>query len=415
MAVVTKTGSFTLSTSNGNQSVTGLGFQPKAIIFTFIPETGAINDFGSSGSIAFGMATSSTNRMVISRAKGSTAATRTDDTKCIAYYSIAGAKVLEADFVSMDSGGFTINNTTAYTTGWVVTYWAIGGADITNAVIKEFTSPASTGLASITGVGFQPQAMIVASAGLTTAATTSTTHAIMGLGMAVGSQMGTSTITDITRYQTTTELMTVYSTGSTKAIEYALTSMDLDGFTLNHTTTTSGAYSWALCLRGGSYWVGTGLQPTSTIPVTYNLPSGYTWTPTGVFVTSVNNTAGAAVDTATSSIVIGSTSSTSNMQYIWTGDKTSAVDARALNLGNVIASYTPSNSSLNPTSQAYVSALSAGSFAFTWGTADATQRQFLYLAVGNANTATPLGKDISPLNNTLGSNTTQAVNRSNTF
>src|SRR6266436_1963155 len=381
MAFLTKTGSLALNTSTGNQAVTGVGFQPKVVLFYLTFETADTDDFGSSGSISFGIGVSSTSRAAISRAQGSASATRTSDTKCLSSTNTAGT-LFEADLVSLDSDGFTINITTAPPSAFILNYIALGGSDLTNVALKEITAPASTGSQATTGIGFKPDAILVFSAGLTTAITTNTAHAILGLGFGTSSSArGTSTTVDITRFESTSKLITVFSSGSTKSVEADLTSLDSDGFTLNFSTTTSGAFLWVLCLKGGQYYVGSDTQKTST-GTKANTGPGFN--PSGLILTSVNDTVGAAADTTHARLVIGSASSVTARSYVWTGDATGAVDSRALNRTNIIASYVESNSSLPVQTQADLSSFDSTGFTLNWTTADATAREFLIFAMGNS-------------------------------
>ncbi len=63
MALSLDQGSFALNTSTGNQAVTGVGFEPKVILFYLVDATGD----GSAASYAFGLgsAISSTERFAL--------------------------------------------------------------------------------------------------------------------------------------------------------------------------------------------------------------------------------------------------------------------------------------------------------------------------------------------------------------
>lgn len=381
MAFSTKAGSFVLNTVTGAQAVTGVGFTPKVVLFFMTIEAADTDDFGASGTMAIGIGVSATARATIARAQGGASATRTSAVNTLVIYSTGGVDIGTADLTSLDADGFTINWSTAPAAAWVVNYIALGGSDLTNVVLKQITAPAATGNQASTGVGFQPDALILISAGLTTASTTSATHAILGLGLAKSSSaQGTTSTVDISRIESTSSALITYSAGSTKTLDAALTSLDSDGFTLNFGTTTSGAVIWVLCLKGGSYAVGAETQKTSTGT---KAKTGVGFTPTGILLASVGNTAAAAVDTTTATQLIGAASGATVRGYIWVGDKTAAVDARALNRANLIASYVPSNTSLPATSQADLSSFDSDGFTLNWTTADATAREFIFMAFGN--------------------------------
>lgn len=380
MAFSTKVGSGAVNTSTGNQAFTGVGFQPKVVLFWGTYETADTDDFGASGSRWFGIGLSSTSRAAIGKSQGATSTTGTSNTKCITAVT-AGLTLFAADLVSLDSDGFTVNWTTAPPAAFILNYMALGGADLTNVFLKEVTAPAATGNQASTGVGFQPDSLLMFSAGLTTAATVNTSHAIMSKGFGTSSSArGTVANTDITRIESTAKVLTVYSSGSTKSVEADIVSLDSDGFTLNFTTTTSGAFVWVLCLKGGQYAVGADTQKTST-GTKANTGPGFQ--PTGLVLMSAGDTAAAAVDTAHARMSFGAASATTARGYVWTGDAATATDSRSLNRANVIAAFVESNISLPVVAIADLSSFDATGFTLNWTTADATAREHLYLAMGN--------------------------------
>lgn len=383
MALQVKTGSFALpTTTNASFPVTGVGFKPKAVIFSIVPETADINDVNVSSSLAFGVGISSSSRASVGRSQSAaTVATRQDNTRIIALIS-GSTLIYDIDLVSLDNDGFTINVAGAVgATAYIVNYTALGGNDLKNAALIELTSPAGTGNQATTGVGFKPDAIMVFSGGLTTTGSTDTTHARMGIGFGTSAlQRGTSSTVDISRYENTSNILTLISTGSTKSVEADLISTDSDGFTLNFTTVTSGVRIWALCLQGGQYSVGSDTQKTST-GTKANTTTGFI--PTGLLVTSVGNTAGAAIDTANGIILFGGASGTTARGYNWIGEQTASVQSRALNRASIIASFVPSNTTLTATSVADLSSFDSSGFTLNWTTADATAREFIFLTMGN--------------------------------
>ena len=108
-----KVGTFTASASTGNQSITGVGFQPKLVEFRCVEE---VTDRLSTCS---GWATSSTARgFILSTSDQGTIgdqAVEDSTTNCIKTLDNVGGTRREADFVSMDADGFTINWGTADT------------------------------------------------------------------------------------------------------------------------------------------------------------------------------------------------------------------------------------------------------------------------------------------------------------
>jgi len=148
MALSTKAGSFALNTSTGNQSVTGVGFQPEAIIFVGNNLTADGN--AANATLILGFATSSTNRTTQSTrgfdgSNPTDASRSTVATKVVSLANSSDTIILDADFVSFDADGFTINITTSDGVAYIMNYIALGGTDLTNSTILQFTTKTSTG------------------------------------------------------------------------------------------------------------------------------------------------------------------------------------------------------------------------------------------------------------------------------
>src|SRR5215467_2320173 len=105
-AVSTKAGSFAANTVTGNQAVTGVGFQPKAVLLfsTGATATGDVAPAAISGTYNIGFATDSTHRAALSLFDTGYG----HSNAAIQYLADQGSPPV-ADFVSMDAGGFTIN------------------------------------------------------------------------------------------------------------------------------------------------------------------------------------------------------------------------------------------------------------------------------------------------------------------
>lgn len=113
-----KVGTFTSKASTGSQSVTGIGFKPRAIIFAM--GVGAADSIvaalgwsdGTSQSAAFGFRSDDTN----------TGGLSTDTSTVIRWTSVAGVAVGQASLTSLDLDGFTLNWSAA--DARVITYFA---------------------------------------------------------------------------------------------------------------------------------------------------------------------------------------------------------------------------------------------------------------------------------------------------
>lgn len=124
----TAVGTFASPASTGNLAVTGLGFKPKMVKFT-VGLTSATSSFMVMGG---GAMTSTSQYAYAWGARNSLNGRHTraaSTTQCLALLNISAGDVVSdgyvAQYVSMDSGGFTVNFTTTATGATI--YWeAIG-------------------------------------------------------------------------------------------------------------------------------------------------------------------------------------------------------------------------------------------------------------------------------------------------
>ncbi len=109
-------GYFTQAAATGNASVAGLGFRPSAVLFASSLTT-VLNAVSANARSMIGMAASSSSRAVFAATALGGAASPSDtardvsESACLIACSDGGTPTRNAtaDFVSMDSGGFTIN------------------------------------------------------------------------------------------------------------------------------------------------------------------------------------------------------------------------------------------------------------------------------------------------------------------
>lgn len=103
------TGAFTIS-GTGNQSFTGLGFQPSYLEFVFSQKFGVAEN--SVGHLSIGMAdgTRQSAHSILGDTTGP--GTRNSNAKCCSHWKrVSGAwsEIIAASFVSFDADGFTLN------------------------------------------------------------------------------------------------------------------------------------------------------------------------------------------------------------------------------------------------------------------------------------------------------------------
>lgn len=385
-----KTGSFALNTSTGNQSVSGLGFQPKAIIFignNLTADGGAANAY-----ILLGMAVSSSSRVAhsffsIDFLVTSDGGKSIVATKCISMSNASDTVILDADFVTMDADGFTINITTTDGVAYIMNYIALGGSDLTNVAIFNGTTKTTTGSQAYTGLGFQPDAMFLLCSSAATLPLTNNS-ALGGLGVAssgsaegaLGIRMGATVTPQITeKTQKTPKIMDTSNGG---AIFYSadVTSFDSDGFTFNYSTATGTARNFfALCLKGGQFKVGAFNQSTSTGNQAVTDPG---FQPNGLVLFSWNAATSSSI-LEDSRTTIGAADSASSRFTTWAGDQDNVAVTECnsiLDRDKIIGMY---NHPGTLQTEADLVSFDSGGFTINNSTVDATAREIVYMAFGS--------------------------------
>lgn len=396
MALSMASGSFNCPAATGNDSQTGVGFQGVAGFFFLTGLTADGN--GVDFQLGFGAAAAATARAAISAADDDAVATtvsrrQTTNTRCIHLRDPANANVVEADFVSFDPDGFTLNFT-AVTSGVDIHYIIWGGADITNANVLTFNAATVTGNQAVTGMGFQGDFFLFFS-NVRDADADSSVDALLCLGTAISSTKrwainassadARATTSSCHRQQLSDHCIILpFNTGSING-SADFVSADADGFTINWTNAPVVASRvHVLALRGGSYQVGVFDQNTTA---GNQAVTGTGFTPSGTIFASVNGVQNAAVQThARLSLGVG-VSSTSR-RCAWSGSKhaeaTSQCD-QSSDQTRCIKTLTEGTPSLE-TEADYVSN-DADGFTVNNITVDATSREIVYAAFGDAGAA----------------------------
>jgi len=384
MAFSTFVGSFTVPNATGNKATTGVGFQPKVVLFWGNGQTAdAALGTGAAAAMAiyWGVGISSSSRVTVGEADDGVTGnpTGSDATKCLKRISGATPTVVfAADFVSQDADGFTVNFTTANATAYVVNFLALGGADLSNVSIVSFTSATATGNQATTGAGFKPDTILLMGAD-TSSSNNSTTF---GLGQSLTARGTASQAANATtggRIEKTTKVYTNIDGGSSVRCEADLVTLDSDGFTLNWTTASANTHTiYALCLKGGQYHVGNFLQKSGGAGS--QAYTGVGFTPTGLLTFSAGQTAGAALGSIQfmSTCAASSTTNRAGVQYSSGSFPVAALDRASINI-NYADNGTPTQDV-----KADLTSFDADGFTFNYTTSDATIRESIYLALGNA-------------------------------
>jgi len=380
--------------TTGHQSV-AVGFLPKVVILFGNYNT---TDGSNVGAREFmGAAVSSSKQFVIASASGDTLdPTRQDKrwSNALVITQITEPTPTvnaEAVFVGMDSSSFTINWTTCDASQRIINYLILGGDDLTNADVGSFTAPTSAGNLAVTGVGFQPDALIIVDNTATTTPTGAGNAAssAFNIGFVVGTakQCSRSTFRQDNQatsntwgYQRTDSCQNTVSGAGAVVRTATIGSMGTDGFTLAFNPAPANAvYINYIALKGGSYDTGAFDQAATT--GNQSVATGFQ--PTGVILQSAGYATSASVSSI-SRISLGVGISSTQRGTIWTGDldaQAAGVSDQVLDRTKCLTFYTEGT----PTLDADMDFVSNDANGFTVNntTADGTQREILYFAFGS--------------------------------
>lgn len=407
-ALSVKQGTFVKNSALGAQSITGIGFQPKAVIFYWTRQTAV--GYLASISSGYGFAADGapiTMAAVSTQALDNQATTDSNN----AHYSTAsivlqntasgGAVNNLGTITAFGADGFTVNWSAAGTAD-IISYVALGGSDITNAKVGTTSMFALTGNSSVTGVGFQPDTAFLMSSvngntlnAVTAALRTGTTFGFMSSASTATTQgslsWGNRDARTATGYIGSIWSNTNYSNLRATAIDVVATlgSWDVDGFTMNASAAPNLAHnvSW-LALKGGKFRLGSLAQPGAT---GNQVISGVGFQPLAVMFASANlNSASGTLSTAAAKQSFGAGTVTSQSgQWIGSAGTINSDENMLLRNGTaVLLSTGPTTTNAAAT----LTALSADGFTLNWTQADATARNVLYIAMGSGcGAVTPTG------------------------
>jgi hypothetical protein len=393
-------GSFNLPAGTGSQSISGLGFSPKIVLFW--SSTGVTAD-GSSATfnLSFGVGLSSSNRRCIRLRSGDgLAATVVDGWQrqdCVILGGGVGGPNTKTDLTSMDSSGFTL--TTSLNAGnfnALVYYLALGGNDLSGVASGSTTLPTSPGTTSITGLGFQPTCVILFASTITITDPENaeqSTGGFIGWMAAGGTQSYTSSYskdavsTSVTASGNQTTAIATLITGTTVSAQAVLQSFDAGGFTLNWTTTTGAAdVVYYIALAGPSFESGTFAQPSSngnqTISGLTNV-GGNAFTPSVVLFKGSSSAAG--IPASGSALMFGAADNSGHELCVWNGDANGLTTTNAsTNIDHTacIKNMTVGHASPTLNSSAVYTGASGNNFNVNWTATDATARITQFLAIG---------------------------------
>lgn len=339
-AVSTAVGTLSTGTSTGNISVTGLAFQPKVFLLW---TAGSATVAGLSFGVATDEATDQQRALWAGAAVGVDPSTATNislTTKVFTAYNGNGnppTLLCHASLVSFNTDGFTLNMDTACASAITLNYYALGGADITPALVT-FAQPAATDTShTICASGCAQTVSIpfVADFGMffstnATARNTITTDAALNIGMTDGTnatlvsyaEKSASAASESYRYmRSAAAQLEVWSRLTSVAVIDRMTFVsfaDVGGehaLTLNIVETAGAAVLVdVLLLDGGQHSIG---DVTLSASSTSNFSeTGLVFQPVGLWVMSDQSTTQEAVNTglANGILQLGAASSSTARQ-----------------------------------------------------------------------------------------------------
>ena len=183
----------------------------------------------------------------------------------------SGVVLAEADLVSFDADGFTINWITAYDSQ--LHFIVIGGADLSNAKVVNFTKATATGNDAITGVGFSGDVvLLLGDLGVTPDTFELNYSPFFGMAKSATERQCSNGFdkdgvpnSNTGRTQRTNRCIIQTDEDGTVVAEVDFVSFDADGFTLDYLTADGNASNYtALVLKGGTYVVDKFTGATST-------------------------------------------------------------------------------------------------------------------------------------------------------
>ena len=386
MGLSVKAGSFASNTSTGNQSISDVGFQPKVVLFMSADRSAAGS--ANAGQPIFGVAVSDTEQWSIAglsedSSPNANTFRHAHNDRCL-HHGDGAATNMQLDFVSMDAGGFTVNVADAPASALIVPYLALGGTDI-QVKAGTFSVATSGSPQSVTGVGFEPDLVIVGHIGRISWPQTNAQHMVWGLGAFTASEQAAFAVSDqdaaanmLTNAYQRSDSMILECFTDLEITRCAFSSMDSGGFTFTvPNLPDSVALACGYVAIAGARWkVGVETKPTT---VTTKATSGVGFQPTGLMLMGAMKTSGTTV-VPESRTTIGFADGTSQFQTASASNDGvgSSNTSRRLSTTNIVGRIEGSETL---TSEADLDSLDSDGFTLDWTTSDATSHEFIYLAM----------------------------------
>lgn len=388
-------GSFDAATVTGNQTISGIvdedgnAFTPKAVL-VWTSYTAAAG-FVDGWTFQIGMSDGTTTCSAQSVADDNVAAQRSrvqrSGTNLVQIINAAGTALRTGAFVSFGSGQFVINWTTAPATAEKFHYLALGGADLNVlTTLNRMDQQRTSSVASVSNLA----AIISCGAYSSTAGEMGSSlgwiafngdDGISSQGVSHSQIRDNVNPSQNKRFQRLNRCRFRLTSSLAAGIEAF---MDQNGMGFAAYSADANAFSHDLLLGGIAAAGGSGLQPTGTGTQAI---SGLGFSPKCIIIMSVGQTAQTTVQNE-SRLCIGAADRT-RQGYAIAGSNngvTPSVSVGKYDLTKAIAAVTPNATAASTTTdaEASIQSIDADGFTLNWTTADAMQREYLWIALGDA-------------------------------
>lgn len=391
-----KKGSFTKSACTAwcTQSVTGLGFAPKALILFWTLQTA--EGYAVDNNFGFGIATESGQFQVSAYSKNGAPSSNTDagtrnDINTILFPRASVDPSVKAYSIGFDSDGFTLKFEDNTTSAYIIHYIALGGSDIVDTAVGKFIVPTSGASMTVVGPDFRPD-FLLAITGQYDNSTTASSHFSLGFtdGMAQGyvnvwSQSSQATA-NTKRQQNISSLLRNVDGDVTNGMDLRFTRFTNSGFQLGINANPASAHNvYYLALKGGRYKVGDFNAPSVAGDSVIN--TGFQ--PKGVMMTSYGKGVSATWDDDYELSIGGASADPANPGQlgtegsIWGGDIDASADANVdMNTNTTKVIRLADNGAT--TGEGDIQSFDSNGFTVDWADPDPEASQILYWAAGNS-------------------------------
>jgi hypothetical protein len=391
-------GTFTMTTDGSDSVVSSLSFQPKLVFFWCAGRTSTGVAAGT-GSFAFGATSGTTEQgwCAWSALHGNTnmdTAKYQRNDSCIGWVS-DGAGTVDSYLTleSFDAGGFTLGYTDASASARLVHYLALGGSDLTSVKVGTTTIPTSGATFDTTGVGFQPNRLILFGVGQN-AQNAASAHAQFHIGAADGTSQWAQSIWDTDAVGSSVGSMTFsgsectryFSSSATIDVQLSFNSWLSDGFRLNasnHPAATHEVFYVAMSSTGITVGHDTAATTNTTKATTVQDPDAVLFATVATATDDGTGTGSVATGAGTVGTEIGAmTTAAQGMASQYSDDNTgNGVISRRHVTTDVMFMGDPGNPAATMGTASY-SALGATSFTLSWASTNGTAHRFGYVSFG---------------------------------